>query len=202
MSFDTTQPIDLKVASPDAADGFKTVTVNFPTDEQLVERVGKMKTIIRNLGRGKSVTEPQPNEDNDLALLLKIKVAGADLDKYEASQVISRLTRAKVVDSNRAGNKITVTLQAPSAKTVHTLRIPSAKQSQEYGRGVVSVMDGRHGMQEMKLNLQVASDLYDKLSEKSEGYTGPVPVSHKSEVISELMAVINADTDDSEVQGF
>jgi hypothetical protein len=64
------------------------------------------------------------------------------------------------------------------------------------------VIEGRHGLQEMKLNLGASGDLYDALLISSEGYAGGVPISHKSEVVAEVIALLNQDQDDSEVEGF
>src|SRR3954454_21013528 len=98
--FDTTQEISLKVVTPS---GDRNVIVSFPTDEQLADRSSKMKLVVRQIGRGKSVTEPQANEQLDHELLTKIKVSGDDLDEYEAAQVIGRLVRCDVTDSLRDG---------------------------------------------------------------------------------------------------
>jgi hypothetical protein len=197
--FDSSQNIPINLITPE---GDKAVTVRFPTDNELSERVQRMKTVVRSLGRGKSVTEPQANEKNDLDLFHKLFVEGSELDEYEASNLISRLTRCKVSDSRREGNQFTVALTVPGANTTHTLRIPSAKQVQQYSRQVVSVIEGRHGLQEMKLNLGASGDLYDALLISSEGYAGGVPISHKSEVVAEVIALLNQDQDDSEVEGF
>jgi len=198
--FDVSQPIPLKLITPD---GDKEVTVNFPTDDQLADRSAKMKLVVRQLGRGKSVTEPQQDHKLDADLFSKIKVDGEDIDEFYAAQVIARLTRCEVTDSRREGNRFVVELKVPGAKTVHTMKIPSAKQVQQYSRASFTVIEGRHGMQEMKLNLRAGEELYDALLDKTEGYAGAVPIVHKSSVISEVMVLLNQDQDaDGEIEGF
>lgn len=197
--FDTTQHIDLKIASPD---GDKSVTVSYPTDEQLAERSNKMKLVVRQLSRGKSMTEPAASGKNDLELVNKIKVSGDELDEYEATQVLGRLVRCDVTDSRREGNRIVVETKVPGAKTTHTLKIPSAKQLHTHGRNALSVVEGRHGLQEMKLNLRASGELYDALVDQTEGYASNVPLPHKSTVVSEAIAILNQDREDSDVEGF
>jgi hypothetical protein len=135
-------------------------------------------------------------------LLSKIKLSGDELDEYEASLVIGRLVRCEVTDSRREGNQFRVDLKVPGAKTVHTVRIPSAKQVQHHSRQVVSIVEGRHGLQEMKLNMPASAELYDTLLISAEGYAGAVPLPHKSAVVSEVIALLNQDTDDSDTEGF
>lgn len=199
MPFDTTQQIDLTITAPD---GDKRVTVSYPSDEQLIERSRKMKLVSRSLGRGKSRTETEPDYAADLALFNTIKVSGDDLDEYEAAQVISRLVRCTVEDSRRDGNRFVVILKVPGAKTTHTLKIPTAKQTSEYSRAAVSVIEGRHGLQEMRLNPHASMELYDKLLDTAAGYAGAVPQPHKEVVISEIMALLNSIQDGSDDEGF
>jgi hypothetical protein len=198
--FDTQQEIDLTLPSPE---GDKSVTVRFPTDDELTERVRKMTLTVRSLGRGKTQTEAQPSHTNDLLLLNKIKVSGDELDEYEASQVIGRLVRCKVEDSKRDGKHFSVTLKVLGATTVHTLKIPSAKQCHTYSRAAVSVIEGRHGLQEMRLNPGASQELYDAVLVKTDGYVANcVPLPHKEAVISEVMALLNSIQEDADVEGF
>jgi hypothetical protein len=196
--FDTTQEIDIRVTAPE---GDKNVTVRFPNDEELAARSAKTKLVVRQLSRGKSMTEPQANEKLDLELFEKIKVSGAELDEYEAAQVIGRLVRCEVTDSAREGNTFRVDLKVHGAETMHILKIPSARQAQQYGRQAISVIEGRHGLQEMKLNLSAAAKLYDDLVISAEGYAGVTPLPHKSAVISEIMTLLNQDEDEID-EGF
>ncbi len=197
--FDSTQEIDLTIPSPE---GDKHVAVRFPSDEELTDRVKKMTLVVRSLGRGKTQTEAQPNQANDLILLNKIKISGDDLDEYEASQVIGRLVRCKVEDSKRDANQFLVTLKVPGAITTHSLKIPSAKQAHNYSRAAISVIEGRHGIQEMRMNPHASRELYDALIVQADGYAADVPLPHKETVISEVMALLNAINSDDDVEGF
>lgn len=152
--FDSTREYVFK-----SLDDSKTIAVSFPTDEQLVQRMAKSKTQVRSIGRGKTVTESNGNEKIDLDLFNKIKTAeSTDLDEYEAARVINRLTRVEVLEAQREGNQYTVTLDVPGGQTIHTVRMPSAKQVMNYKRAVVSVIDGRRGAQEIRLNLNASGD--------------------------------------------
>ena len=44
--------------------------------------------------------------------------------------------------------------------------------------------------------------MYDSLVDKSEGYAGPVPAPHKTDVMSEVISLLNMDVDESEIEGF
>ncbi len=184
-------------------DGSKKVAVRFPSDEELVQRTAKSKTLVRSIGRGKTITESLGNEKNDLDLYEKIRLDGsADLDEFEATRVVNRLVRAEVTDSQREGAQFSVTLDVPGGQTVHVVRMPSAKQVIQYRRAAVHVIDGRRGAQEIRLNLQAAGELYDTLFVSSEGYTDATPITHKQAAIGEIMSVLDAEEDDSEITGF
>lgn len=197
--FNSTQDIEVRLPSPE---GPKEVVVRFPSDEELIARMSAQKTIVRNLGRGKAITEPaSATEKIDFDLFNKIKVSGADLDEYEAQRLMGKLLRAEVTDARREGPKFVVELDTAGGKTLHTLRMPTAKQVIEYRRAVVSIIDCRRH-QEIRMNLAASQDLYDKLFESVEGYEGPVPVVHKSSVLSEVLSLLDSDEDDSEIQSF
>jgi hypothetical protein len=197
--FDSTQEIPLTLQGPD---GDKNVVVRYPSDEQFIDRTKKTKLVTRSLGRGKSKTEAEPNYKADLELLNAIKVSGDELDEYEASDVINRLTRCSVEDSRREGNRYIVVMKVPGGTVTHTTKIPSAKQAHNYGRAVADVLEGRHGLSELRLNPYASRDLYDAIMVSSEGYVGPVPQPHKEVVISEVMALLKSVEASDDVEGF
>ena len=201
--FDTTQPIDLKVASPDSADGYKRVSVNFPTDAQLAEHSSKVKLIERNLGRGKSMTDSVPDNKASADLLAAIKVSGDELDDAEAGVIIYRLTRCEVTGSKHNGNRLSVTLKTPAGPTTHDLRVASASEVQDFVRSAYPPsINLPHNASEKRYNLAASGYLYDKLDPKPSGYLGNVPLTHKSAVIGEILNLQNQDGGDAEIEGF
>lgn len=198
--FDVSQHIDILLPSPAGA---KTVTVRFPSDTELIDRMSRQKTVVRPIGRGKTVSETLNADEINLALVQKILEDGsAAVDEFEATHIVNELIRCEVVDSERSSTAFTITVSVPGAETTHTLRMPTMKQVMQYRRHIVSSVEGRRGGQEIRFNLQVAGDLYDQLVEKTDGYQGDVPVVHKSAVVSEALALLDEMKDTSDTKGF
>jgi len=196
--FDVSKQFVVKILSG----GEKQCTVRYPSDAEWCERATKQKLVRRLLGRSKSQYEALDGEAVDAELFARIRLDedGAPFDEAEAAKVIARLERVTVAAVERAGNKYRIELAVPGGRTVHVLRIPSQKDVLEYSRASIHVTDGRR-QQEIRVSLEPAGRLYDKLAESTEGYTGAVPVIHKSAAISELLAEIDSEGED-DAEGF
>src|SRR3989304_6859630 len=95
--FDASRQGEIKLQS---AEGIKTVTVRFPTDEEWVERQRRRKIIIKQLGRGISETVIPSSEDADAELLAKLRVGdGPEVDPFEASRILEQARQADVEDA-------------------------------------------------------------------------------------------------------
>ncbi|HUS96798.1 MAG TPA: hypothetical protein VMX97_08680 [Hyphomicrobiaceae bacterium] len=184
--FDSNREIEIRLPAPD---GIKTAIVRFPSDEQWSERMRVQRTVIRDLGRGQSETQILGAEEADLALFQAVRIDkdGPAFDAAEAAAVIRRLSRADTGEPEREGNAYRIPLTVPGAETVHVLRMPSERQLLDYRRSAVRVIESRHGRSELRINLTPAAELYDALKQTVEGYTGAVPIIHKSAVINELL---------------
>jgi hypothetical protein len=95
--FDQTKEVEVAIPAPGA---MKNVIVKYPDDELIIKRAARLKTIVSNLGRGKTKTEPMNNSEQvDAALLEKIFVSGDALDAYEARRLIGQLLRVEILGS-------------------------------------------------------------------------------------------------------
>src|SRR3990172_10085874 len=123
--FDASRQVEIKLQS---AEGSKTVTVRFPTDDEWVERQRRRKIIIKQLGRGISETVIPSSEDADAELLAKLRVGdGPDVDAFEASRILEQLSQADVDDVQPESGAFRVLVRVPGGLTAHVLRMPSAK---------------------------------------------------------------------------
>ena len=178
--FDATKPITMNLRTPE---GVKTVRLHFPTDEEWTERQRRRKVIIKQLGRGISETVVPNSEDVDAALLAKIRAEEQDpveVDPFEASRIIEQLSQAEVDDVVQVGGGFRVTLRVLGGTVSHVLRMPSAKDVFEYRRSFARVLDLPYNRQELTINLAPAGELFKKLFESSEGYTGDIPIIHQA----------------------
>lgn len=175
----------------------KRCTVRLPTDAEWIERARGIKTIRTPLGRGKSETRAINSEQADLALYEKIRVDGApDLDQFEASEVISWIEYVRIRESGRDGNRFHVTMRALGVEPLtHVLKIPTKRDTIEYGRESVRVIDQRRS-QEIRVSIEPSAALYDRLLDRVDGYEGPVPIIHKDAVVVEVLNLIAAAEDD------
>ncbi|MBN9658630.1 MAG: hypothetical protein J0H49_10665 [Acidobacteria bacterium] len=197
--FDVSNDIAIKQHTPD---GVKEVTVSFPTDEQWIARAAKSKMTSRSIGNGKSTSEVANAEKVNSELFDQIFRGGAELDEYEKSEVIGRLSRAEVIESSSSPSGYEVKLKVPGGDTLHSLKMPSARQVAEYRRYAVRVVEGRRGASEISINLRASMELYDALKVSVTGYAAAIPAIHKSAVISEVLAMLDSLNDDCDVEGF
>jgi len=175
------------------ADGARTVRVRFPTDEEWIERQGRRKIIIKQLGRGVSETTIPNAEEVDAALFRKIRIDdGEEVDAYEASRIIEQLSQAEVDDVVPEGAAFRVLLRVPGGTTVHLLRMPSAKDVIEYRRNFARILDLPFNRQELTVNLAAAAELYRKLCQSTEGYAGTVPIIHQAVAVKAAIDALEA----------
>ena len=188
--FDTSRQVEIKLQS---AEGTKTVTVRFPTDEEWTERQRRRKIIIKQLGRGISETVIPSSEDADAELLAKLRVGdGPDVDAFEASRILEQLSQADVDDVQPESGAFRVLVRVPGGITAHVLRMPSAKDVIEYRRAFARILDLPFNKQELTVNLAAAGDLYKKLCQGSEGYAGAVPIVHQAVAVKAAIDALDA----------
>ena len=188
--FDASRQVEIKLQS---AEGTKTVTVRFPTDEEWVERQRRRKIIIKQLGRGISETVVPGSEDADAELLAKLRVGdGPEVDAFEASRILEQLAQADVDDVIPEAGAFRVLVRVPGGITAHVLRMPSAKDVIEYRRAFARILDLPFNKQELTVNPAAAGELYKKLCQGTEGYTGAVPVIHQAVAVKAAIDALEA----------
>jgi hypothetical protein len=194
--FDSQRDIRIQLRS---ADGMRTVTLRFPTDEEWVERQRRRKIIIKHLGRGVSETTIPNAEEVDAELFRKIRTDdGGDVDTYEAARIIEQLSQADVDDVVAEAGAFRVLLRVPGGTTVHVLRMPSAKDVIEYRRGFARILDLPFNRQELTVNLAAAGELYRKLCQSTEGYASTVPIIHQAVAVKAAIDALEAGVEERE----
>jgi hypothetical protein len=193
--FDVAAEIPVKIISG----GDLACVVKYPTDQQWIERAAKQRLIKRNLGRGASEFDSPNTAEGDSILFDQIRIDsdGPEFAGADRSTVIDKLERCRIVESARAGNEYRIEATPLGMRTIHTLRIPTQADILEYSRSAVKSRDMRRH-QEIRVCLEPASVLYNKLLVKAEGYAGAVPITHKSSVISELVREIESASEEDE----
>lgn len=176
----------------------KECKLRFPSDEEWCKRARKQRVIRRALGRGRWQYEPVDPEaiDAELFATIRLDQDGEPFDEADASTALAKLELAVASDAERSGPGYRIGLKVPQAVTAHILRIPTQKQMLDYRRASVNIIDARRH-QEVRVLLEPAGTLYDKLVESVEGYTGPVPIIHKAAILTELQATIDAESEES-----
>ena len=177
--FEVERPIALRIRR--GAD-FVTVKVRFPNDEEWAERQRRRKVIVKQMGRGVSETQVPNGEDIDAALLAKVRTdeGQPEIDVFEAQKLIEQLSTADVEDVVPVGDMYVVTMRVLGATVKHAIKMPSAKDVNEYRRSFARVLDLPYGRQELTLNLKPVADMYKRLMDHTEGYVGSVPITHQS----------------------
>jgi hypothetical protein len=183
--------------------GRKVATVRWPTDEEWAERARRMKTVRRFLGRGQSKPDVLGRDEANRALWEKIVLEAPALDAADIRAFLHVLESTEVLDVRRVGERVEIEMQVTSVTvggeplyvTRHVLRLPTQAQMQSYGRNSISRVDGRRE-QISTVRLEAGGELYDALVESVDGYEGAVPLPHKDDVVSELLAAITLEDDE------
>ena len=192
--FDVEQPITIHLRTPE---GVKPVRVRFPSDDEWIERQRRRKVVVKQLGRGMSETLVPDSAESDAALLAKIRLdEGGPVDPYEASIVIDRLSQADVDEVERDGPHLRVKLRTIAGEVTHLLQIPSARDVIEYRRSFARVVDLPYNRQEITINLAPAGQLWAKLAQSTDGYSGAVPIIHQAVAVKAAIDAIEAGLDD------
>jgi len=188
--FDAARPVAIQLRGPD---GVKTIRVRFPSDDEWAERQRRRKVIVKQLGRGISETTILNGEDIDAAMLAKIRTEeGPEVDAFEAQKVVEQLATCDVDDVVLAGDAFQVTLRVLGTTTTHFIKMPSAKDVNQYRRGFARVLDLPFNRQELTVNVRAGGDLYKKLIEITEGYAGDVPIIHQAVAVKAAIDALDA----------
>lgn len=163
------------------------VRLQWPSDAQWTARQRARKTIIRQLGGGKSETEVSGGEDADLDLFRAIRLdESKDLDKYEAQLVVNRLATCEIRGVRRDAPGFVVEAETAAGLLEFQMSIPSAAQRAQHGRNFVRLIDLPYNQQEVKVNLGAAGELFDALcSERA------IPLPWKVSIVSALLTALN-----------
>lgn len=185
-NFDAGREIAISMQSPT---GPKRIVLRFPTDDEWIERQRKRKVIVKQLGRGISETIVPDYSTDDLKFAASIRVDkdGPEIDEYEAQRIIDQLSLSEVDDVQQESPAFVVSLRVAGAVTRHYLRMPSAKDIIRYKRSFARILDLPFSRQEVTVNLNAASELYKSISERTENYTGAVPVIHQATVVKAVL---------------
>lgn len=177
--------------------GEKSCVVRFPTDAEWIERAGKLKTVSRLLGRGKSRNETLNSRQLSADLFARIRkdTDGAPFDAVEAAQVIGRLETASIQAVTREGDSFRLRMRVPGAVVEHLVGMPRLADLDAYTDASTTITNERRA-QEIRVNLEPAARLYDKYVQGTSGYAGEgpgsVPVVHKEVVCMEIVAQLHA----------
>ena len=188
--FDATRPVAIQLRGPD---GVKTVRVRFPSDDEWAERQRRRKVIVKQLGRGISETTIPSGEDIDAAMVGKIRTEEEpQIDAFEAQKVVEQLSTCDVDDVVLAGDAYRVTMRVMGATTTVLLKVPSAKDVNQYRRGFARVLDLQFNRTELTVNVRAGGDLFKKLVDGVEGYVGDVPIIHQAVAVKAAIDALDA----------
>ncbi len=197
---ETTKPVfdgTKTLVVPILSGGEKRCEVRFPSDQEWCDWARAQRTVRHFLGRGKSQSEDLglPKINAELFAKIRTDKDGPEFDDAEAGMVIGRVERCAVANVEREGINYRIEMKVPGARVLHVLRMPTAKEMQDHERASTSVVAARRSI-ETRAFLEPSGALYDRLHFSHDGYTGPVPIVHKSAAVSEVIAQLAIEADE------
>lgn len=118
----------------------------------------------------------------------KIKLSGAELDKFEASPVLSRF-RCEATGSSREGKQIILMLKVPGAGTIHTLT--SLCETAVPASAPAPCPSWRPSRPPGDEEPRSSGEWHDALNVTADGYASEVSPPHKNAVMSKAVAILN-----------
>lgn len=183
--FTTPEQIEVQILGGGAP---RKATVRMPSDQQWIERQRKRPIEVRQLGRGRSETKVRECREEDLRIYNEIRFDGTpDLDQYEASAILSSLSRAELVSVERREDGYLVKIETVAGVFEAVLKGPSAKDWQIYAETRSRVISGRNTT-EIYVNLNAGANLFDACSLQPHS----VPIIWKAAAASALIDEIEA----------
>lgn len=204
--FDSKLELGIKLPSPE---GVKRVSVSFPSDADWIEWRRKKKIKHKDLGRRSTQVQAIDPEPCDLDLIRKSQRTPegeppVEIDEAEAYLIVRRLLECSVdAEPEREGGHYVIAMRVLGGhRTVHTLRVPTAKEYFAYDRVARDIRANQYGFTEIRVNYQAAADFYKKLLVEVKGYVDDiVPVTHKMEVINVLVQEFQGDDEEPDDAG-
>jgi len=180
----------------------KTVSVRFPTDEEVLQRDRKVRVI-----RKRETTDVQGMEAANAELLDTIQEGGDAIEESEASLIIDSVLKAEADEGTRSADTVTVPIRAfGGIATEHELRIPNTTEERKHRRTAYGVIDRPYGAREIKTNGDAIKDFYDLLFKRVSGYAQntkeAVPLSLKVAAVLEMLRLINAADEEEDPANF
>jgi hypothetical protein len=181
----------VKVRVP-TSEGFKAVELNYPSDEQWIERWRSRKVVTTQISRTVSEDSVIQDPEGDLKLIKDLCTNGAtdSLTASEAVLILERLSEGDVEGIEREGSVFRVGLRVPGGSVSHWLRMPTAADLEEFQRDISftkRIQEGRLEKREQTIKLNCVKKLYERLADRSEGYERAIPVVHMLPVVIAVM---------------
>ncbi len=184
--FDTTKTFSVPIISG----GEKRCILRFPTDEQWTNRARRQKVVTYDLGRGKARTDfdeaTVERQNMELFDAIRVDKDGPPFDPAEAAAAILKLERSEVLEAEPEGDGYRVVLKALGCVTTHRVKTPLASDLLEFRRHYSRFTVDRRRTEKV-VNCDVAGGLYDRIKISVEGYAGAVPITHKADVLAEVI---------------
>lgn len=192
--FDPTQAIEIQVRT---ASGPVQVKVRFPTDAEWAEWFKTREVVMSALGRGASQFDLDPSRAS-AALYKEIRQEGSpDLHPLEAVDVIDRLGKREVYDTQAEGDELTVHMHVRGGDVEHRLRLPGVREVSEFRRGSSRIVSLPFGKQQVRQRLEPGVELYNSCLVKTTGYSnGSIPAIHKDEAIRSVLTFLENEADE------
>jgi len=200
MAFNSEVPLKFKIPTGESA------VLRMPSDEELCDRMRKLRTVQQNLGRGKTRVISTNTEEVDAALFDKVCLStdSEDLDDGDKSAFIGRLLRCDILDVQRSGNQVTVEIGTifghdPEKLVRMTVTVPRQKDVIDYARKSRSGVSGAR-FDEIRFSLEPGIELYDKIRVSEQGFAdgSRVPGYLKGQVVTTVLLTIREEEDDQD----
>ena len=149
----------------------KVAALRLPSAEEITSYTSSIRQIIRRSGRQ---TEDQDvfNQEAERRLFEAIRLdrGGDEFDEAEIRHSIDLVLRSNVTGCERDGDQYVIRVATLWGVTVHTCRIPTTRELQNYREAVIKSRTLPHNVEERRFPPDVPARCYDAIIVAVEGY--------------------------------
>jgi hypothetical protein len=158
----------------------KIAVLRLPTAEETIAYTASIRQVVHSMGRRQRESKILHSVEAERKFFdaIRLDKNGDEFDEAEIRQGIDVVLKQQTVGCERNGNFYVVKVVTPWGPTLHTCRIPTAKEIQQYRENVVKTRDLQYNAEEHRFPPEVSMTLYDAIITAVEGYapTFNVPV--------------------------
>jgi hypothetical protein len=150
----------------------KFAVLRLPSAEEIAAYTGSIRELVSRLGRRQSEDRIVSNHEAERKFFdaVRLDKSGDEFDEAEIRHSIDLVMQQRVMGYERESDQYIVKVATLWGITVHTCRIPTTRELQDYRENVIKSRELPHAVEERRFPPEVPAQFYDAIIVSVEGY--------------------------------